>query len=99
MQNTIEFSVFLIFAGAAVLATLALYTRQAMIVAYIVLGILLGPAGFGLVTDTVMIADIANIGIIFLLYLLGLELLPQQLWRMLGEAVWITVLSSLLFFL
>lgn len=99
MQNSIEFSIFLIFTGAAILATLALYARQAMIVAYIILGILLGPSGFALVTDAELIADISNIGIIFLLYLLGLDLLPQQLWRMLGEALWTTLLSSLLFFL
>ena len=99
MHNTIEFSIFLIFTGAAALATVALYARQAMIVAYIALGILLGPAALGLVTDTELIADIANIGIIFLLYLLGLDLLPQQLWRMLGKALWTTLLSSLLFFL
>ncbi len=99
MQNSIEFSIFLIFAGAAVLATLALYARQAMLVAYIILGILLGPSGLALVSDTELIADISNMGIIFLLYLLGLDLLPQQLWRMLGEALWTTLLSSWLFFL
>ncbi len=98
-HSGIEFSLFLVFTGAAVLATLALYARQAMIVAYIVLGIMLGPWGTGLVNDADLIADISNIGIIFLLYLLGLELLPQQLWKMLGEALWATVFSSLVFFL
>ena len=94
----IEFSVFLIFTGAAVLATLALYARQAMIVAYIVLGVVLGPWGTALVDDPELIADISDIGIIFLLYLLGLDLLPQQLWKMLGEALWATLLSSIVFF-
>ena len=68
----IEFSIFLIFTGAAILATLALYTRQAVIVAYIVLGVILGPWGMGLVDDPELIADISHIGIVFLLYLLGL---------------------------
>jgi Kef-type K+ transport system membrane component KefB len=96
-ETSIEFSIFLIFTGAAVLATLALFARQAMIVAYIVLGILMGPWGIGLVNDAELIKDISNIGIIFLLYLLGLDLLPQQLWRMLGEALWATLLSSIVF--
>ena len=96
--HDIEFSIFLIFTGAAVLATLALYARQAMIVAYIVLGVILGPWGLGLVDDAELISDISHIGIIFLLYLLGLDLFPQELWKMLGEAVWVTLLSSLLFF-
>ena len=95
----IEFSIFLIFTGAAILATLALYTRQAVIVAYIVLGVMLGPWGMGLVDDPELIADISHIGIVFLLYLLGLDLFPQELWKMLGEALWVTLLSSVIFFM
>ena len=96
--HEIEFSIFLIFTGAAILATLALYARQAIIVAYIVLGVILGPWGLGLVDDPELIADISHIGIVFLLYLLGLDLFPQELWKMLGEALWVTLLSSLIFF-
>ena len=96
--STIEFSMFLIFTGAALLATLALFARQAMLVAYILLGIILGPWGLGLVNDPELIRDISKIGIIFLLFLLGLDLLPQQLMKMLGEALSTTVISSLLFF-
>ena len=96
--HEIEFSIFLIFTGAAILATLALYARQAIIVAYIVLGVILGPWGLGLVDDPELIADISHIGIVFLLYLLGLDLFPQELWKMLGEALWVTLVSSLIFF-
>ena len=42
-QNPIIFSLFLIFTGAALFATLALYARQALPIAYIMLGILIGP--------------------------------------------------------
>ena len=94
---SIEFSIFLIFTGAAIFATVALYARQAMIVAYIILGLLLGPWGLGLITDAELISDISNIGIIFLLYLLGLDLLPQQLWQMLREALEVTLISSTVF--
>ena len=95
--ETIVFSLFLVFTGAAVLATLALYARQAMLVAYIALGVVLGPWGIGLVSDTAWIEDVAAIGIMFLLYLIGLNLPPQQLWRLLGEALWVTLLSSVVF--
>ena len=90
---------FLIFTGAALLTTLALFARQAMIVGYIVLGVLMGPWGLALISDAELIQDISNIGIIFLLYLLGLDLLPQQLWRMLGAALRITLTSSAAFLL
>ncbi|MEQ8937699.1 MAG: cation:proton antiporter, partial [Gammaproteobacteria bacterium] len=98
MQETsIEFSIFLIFTGAAVIATAALYARQAMIVAYILLGLLMGPFALGYINDAELISDISKIGIIFLLYLLGLDLLPQQLWSMLREAIEVTLLSSAAF--
>jgi len=80
-----------------VLTTIALYAKQAMIVAYIVLGILLGPWGFGLINDAQLIKDISNIGIIFLLYLLGLDLFPQKLWKMLRKALSATLISSIVF--
>ena len=96
-ESSIEFSIFLIFTGAAVIATLALYARQAMIVAYILLGLLMGPWGLGYIDDPELISDISTIGIIFLLYLLGLDLLPQQLWDMLREAMEVTLLSSAAF--
>jgi len=99
IETSIEFSIFLIFIGAAIFATLALFARQAMIIGYILLGILLGPWGLSLVDDAELVKDISNIGIIFLLYLLGLDLLPQQLFKMLGEALKITILSSFLFFI
>ncbi len=90
-------TIFLIFTGAAILATLALYARQAMIVAYIVLGILIGPFGLGLVQDYRLTEQIAHIGIIFLLFLLGLNLYPQKLIQLVKQTTLVTGVSSLLF--
>ena len=96
-SDIIVFSIFLIFTGAAVFAGAALYLRQSMLVAYIALGCLAGPWGIGLVTDATTIQGIGHVGIIFLLYLLGLNLHPQKLLQMLREATLVTLLSSLLF--
>jgi len=90
-------ALFLIFTGAAVLATLALYARQALLVSYILLGILFGPSVFGLVTDAELIKEVAHIGIIFLLFLLGINLPPQKLLKLVRKTTWITGISSLLF--
>ena len=93
-SEQVVFSIFLIFTGAAVLATLALYARQSLLVAYILLGVLFGPWGFGLVADVTLLKDMAHIGIIFLLFLLGLHLHPQKLLHMFGEAALVTAVSS-----
>jgi Kef-type K+ transport system membrane component KefB len=95
--DSIIFSMFLIFTGAAVMATLALYARQAMLVGYILLGAVLGPWGLQWVSDTNLIQDIAEIGIIFLLFLLGLNLYPQKLLQLLRETTLVTLATTLLF--
>jgi len=91
------FSLFLIFAGAAVLSTFALAARQSMLVAYILLGVLLGPWGIKLVTNADMIKHIGDIGIIFLLFLLGLHLPPQKLIKMLKKVSIVGLISSIIF--
>jgi Kef-type K+ transport system membrane component KefB len=96
--HSVTFSFFLIFSGAAALATLALYTRQPLIIAYIVLGGLFGPSGLGWVTDLNLLADIAHIGIIFLLFLLGLDMQPAALVSTLKKSTPVALLSSLAFF-
>ncbi len=96
-HESVSFSFFLIFSGAAVLASLALYTRQPLLVAYIVLGALLGPSGLAFITNTELLADISKVGIIFLLFLLGLDMKPSNLFHMLKKATFVAILSSVVF--
>ncbi len=91
-------SLFLIFTGAAVLATLALYSRQPLIVAYIALGALLGPYGFEMVTSARLLAEIAEFGIVFLLFLVGLDLPPRKLGNMFGETMLTALGTTATFF-
>ena len=96
MDNpSIVYILFLVFCGAALLATLALTIRQSLIIAYIGLGIVIGPWGLHLISDVNLIQNIANVGIIFLLFLLGLNLHPQELIRLAGKTTIITGISSL----
>src|SRR3989304_7736292 len=88
---------FLVFSGAAIFATVALYARQTLIVSYIVLGVVLGPSLLGWVTDATLIREVADMGIMFLLFLLGLNMHPQKLFRILGSATLVTAMSSLVF--
>ncbi len=90
-------AIFLIFTGAAVIATIVLYARQALPVAYIILGLLFGPWGFGLTTDPAVIRGMSEVGIIFLLFLLGMNLEPQELRRLLREVTEVTIVTSIAF--
>jgi CPA2 family monovalent cation:H+ antiporter-2/glutathione-regulated potassium-efflux system protein KefB len=52
------------------------------ILGYLVGGALIGPAGFRLVTGVDEIKAISQLGVVMLLFLIGLELRPQRLWVM-----------------
>ena len=48
-------------------------------------------------SDVALISEIGSIGIIFLLFLLGLDMQPQALWRVLREVTHVTLISSAVF--
>ena len=98
MQVGVIESFFLIFAGAAVLATVALFTRQPLLVAYMGIGVLLGPHGLAWIPNAEFVSDIGHIGIIFLLFLVGLDLPPAKLRNMLGASIVTALVSTAVFF-
>lgn len=97
LNESIIFLIFIIFVGAAVLCTLAMYTRQSLLVAYMILGVLLGPWGLRFVPNPQLVSEVGDIGIIFLLFLLGLHLQPKNLILLLRKTVLLTVVSSIIF--
>ena len=96
-SESIIFSIFIIFTSAAVLATIALFARQALLVAYIACGIILGPSVLSFVPDTEFSQQIAKVGIMFLLFLLGLNLHPQKLISSIKQSTLVTLGASLVF--
>ncbi len=95
----IIFVLFLILGSAALLGTLVLWARQALIIGYILAGIAIGPWGFGWVADTRVIGGLAEAGIIFLLFLLGLDLTPQKLFDLFRQTTLVTLATSGAFFI
>lgn len=73
----------LLFLAAAVLAVpLARYLRLGAILGYLVAGLLIGPAMLGLVPESTAIPEVAELGVVLMLFLVGLELEPKRLWAM-----------------
>lgn len=67
--------------GIALVTTVALVCglvlsrlRQPAIVGYIVAGVVLGPTGFGLISDAGPVHTLAELGVLMLLFLVGMEL-------------------------
>lgn len=56
--------------------------RLGAILGYLTAGVVLGPWGFGVITEVEDIRHLAEFGVVFLLFLLGIELKPDKLWQM-----------------
>lgn len=73
----------IVFLGAAVLAVPVFKKlKLGAILGYLVAGALIGPSVLNLVNDPDTILHIAELGVVFLLFLIGIELEPAKLWRM-----------------
>jgi Kef-type K+ transport system membrane component KefB len=97
-QHSLILTVFLVFAGAAIFSTLALYLRQSLLVAYMIFGVIFGPWGFKAISDVDLIHRVDDLGVILLMFLLGLQLKPQSLFRAIYKTAWVTLASSAIFF-
>ena len=72
--------------------------KQPALVGYIIAGVLLGPSAFGVVEDREQIGGLAELGILLLLFLIGIELSVRFFmvtWRMALTAVGLQILGSL----
>jgi len=49
---------------------------------FLIAGIIVGPHGLGLISNISEIGNLAEIGVVFLLFFIGIELKPTRLWQM-----------------
>ncbi len=73
----------LIFSSAAIIFV-PLFTRLGLgsILAYLFSGVLVGPMVLGWIKDPVTILHFSELGVVFLLFIIGLELAPSKLWKL-----------------
>lgn len=89
-----EFALLLLISAAA--GAFSLWLRQPVLIAYIVVGIVAGPAVFGIVTAHDQIDLLAQIGVAILLFVVGLKLDLQHI-RHIGPVALATGLGQLTF--
>ena len=76
------FTLVALLAATAVAVPLTRRVGFGSVLGYLLAGIAIGPSGLRLVTNVEEIASIASLGVVMLLFLIGLELRPQRLWIM-----------------
>jgi len=74
MAGNLFFDIGLVIIVAAIFALIARFFKQPLILAYMLAGAVLGPAGLKLVSDQASILTLSEIGIAFMLFIVGLEL-------------------------
>src|SRR5215471_5171902 len=52
------------------------------VLGYLAAGLVIGPAGLRLVTDVESIQQVSSLGVVMLLFLIGLEIRPRRLWTL-----------------
>jgi len=95
--ESIIFELSVIVVGSAVLGTLFLYAKQPVIIAYIAIGIIVGPSGLALIKRTGHIEQISHIGVILLLFLIGLNMQPKKLVKLFKKTSILTFSTAAIF--
>jgi CPA2 family monovalent cation:H+ antiporter-2 len=79
-----------IFLGATLVAVpLFKKFKLGAILGYLIAGVVIGPSVFNMVSDPYTILHFAELGVVLLLFVIGLELEPATLWRMRNQIVFI----------
>lgn len=72
-----------VFLLAAVLTVpLAKRLQLGAVIGYLIAGVIIGPSCLGLIGDPQSVAHISELGVVLLLFIIGLELSPRRLWTM-----------------
>lgn len=75
-------NVLILLAAAVIAVPIAKALRLGAVLGYLVAGLLIGPFALGLIRTPEEVLELSELGVVMLLFLLGLELSPQRLWLM-----------------
>lgn len=81
MDNNFLFTLFIFLVAVCSIVPILSRFRLGSIPGYVVVGALIGPSGIGVISNPEGVMHIAEIGIVMMLFLIGLELSPALLWR------------------
>ena len=81
-MNTIAEQVLILLAAAVIAVPLFRRYGLSSVLGYLVAGVIVGPWAFGLIRGPQEMLSFSEIGVVFLLFIIGLELQPSRLWAL-----------------
>ncbi|WP_417310118.1 monovalent cation:proton antiporter-2 (CPA2) family protein [Devosia sp.] len=82
MEVNFLLAIFVLLTASVLLVPLAKWAGLGTVLGYLAAGILIGPYGLSLVSDSEVIRSVSEFGIVMMLFLIGLEVEARELWRM-----------------
>jgi glutathione-regulated potassium-efflux system ancillary protein KefC len=82
LQGNLLLALFVLLAASVILVPLAKRLGLGTTLGYLAAGVLIGPYGLRLVSDSDTVRAVAELGVVMMLFLIGLELQPSELWRL-----------------
>lgn len=82
-SHTLDLAPVIILLGSAILAV-PIFKRLGFgsVLGYLAAGLVIGPFGFGVFTEPQTILNVAELGVVMFLFIIGLEMQPSRLWSM-----------------
>lgn len=87
MGGDLLLSVFIFLAAACVLVPISKLSGLGSVIGYLIAGVIIGPYVLGAITDPETILHFSEFGVVMMLFLIGLELKPRELWNMRGRLI------------
>lgn len=95
-HSSILLALFVMIAAAKIMAEIFERLNQPAVVGEILAGVIIGPSILGWVSPNELISIVAEIGVIFLLFMVGLETKPQSVYRVGKKAMLVGTLGVVL---
>lgn len=82
MDSSILFQVILFLASAVIIVPLSKRLGLGTVLGFLVAGVIIGPWGLRLVRESDNVLHLSELGVVLLLFVIGLELQPSRLWAL-----------------
>ncbi len=98
-HGSLFFALFVMFVAAKLAAELFERLKQPAVAGEILAGVVIGPSVLGLVTPSELTSALSEIGVLFLLFLVGLETKPGDIFRVGARATLVAILGVIVPFI